>query len=158
MSMPSLSYAEKRRAPRVLRLRKARCVFNDGSSSLDVTLRNISFTGANIVSFTGENIASDALSCLPPTFEFQIHSTPPAAIWATMPTSYGREARRRASSSPTDGDEADRLSPRRRLTLWENDLWARLRAAIIESQPIIRTRREHDATFGIHHRREVLVQ
>ena len=72
MSMPSLSYVEKRRAPRVLRLRKARCVFNDGSPSLDVTLRNISFMGANIVSFTGENIASDALSCLPPTFEFQI--------------------------------------------------------------------------------------
>jgi PilZ domain len=67
MSMPSLSYAEKRRSPRVLRLRKARCVFNNGSSSLDVTLRNISFTGANIVSFT-----ADTLISLPPTFEFQI--------------------------------------------------------------------------------------
>ncbi len=72
MSMPSLSYAEKRRSPRVLRLRRARCVFNNGSSSLDVTLRNISFTGANIVSFTSTDIAGDALSCLPPTFEFQI--------------------------------------------------------------------------------------
>lgn len=72
MSMPSLPYAEKRRAPRALRLRKARCVFNNGSSPLDVTLRNISFTGANIVSFTAENIAGDALNSLPPTFEFQL--------------------------------------------------------------------------------------
>ncbi len=64
MSMPSLPAAEMRHAPRVLRLRKARCIFNNGSSSLDVTLRNISFTGANIV--------GDALICLPQTFEFQI--------------------------------------------------------------------------------------
>ena len=64
MSMPSLQYAEKSRCPRVRRLRRARCVFNNGSSSLDVTLRNISATGANIV--------GDALICLPPTFEFQI--------------------------------------------------------------------------------------
>ncbi len=70
--MPSLSYVEKRRSPRVLRLRKARCVFNDGSPSLHVTLRNISFTGANIVSFTGANIAGDPPISLPPTFEFQI--------------------------------------------------------------------------------------
>lgn len=70
--MPSLSYADKRRSPRVLRLRKARCVFNNGLSSLDVTLRNISFTGANIVSFTSANIADDAPISLPPTFEFQI--------------------------------------------------------------------------------------
>jgi hypothetical protein len=72
MSMPSLPYAEKRRSPRVLRLRKARCVFDNGSSSLDVTLRNISFTGANIISFTCANIADDPLTCLPPTFEVQI--------------------------------------------------------------------------------------
>ncbi len=64
MSMPSRPYAEKGRSPRVRRLRQARCVFNNGSSSLDVTLRNISLTGANI--------ASDAPICLPPTFEFQI--------------------------------------------------------------------------------------
>ncbi len=70
--MPSLSYVEKRRSPRILRLRKARCVFNDGSPSLVVTLRNISFMGANIVSFTGANIAGDAPISLPPTFEFQI--------------------------------------------------------------------------------------
>ena len=72
MSMPSLPYAEKHRSPRVLRLRKARCVFDNGSSSLDVTLRNISFTGANNISFTCANIADDPLICLPPTFEFQI--------------------------------------------------------------------------------------
>ncbi len=72
MSMPSLSFVERRRSPRVLRLRKARCVFNDGTPSLDVTLRNISFLGANIVSFTGANIAVDAPMSLPPTFEFQI--------------------------------------------------------------------------------------
>ena len=72
MSMPSLPYAEKRHSPRALRLRKARCVFDNGSSSLDVTLRNISFTGANIISFTCTNIAHDPLSCLPRTFEFQI--------------------------------------------------------------------------------------
>ncbi len=65
MSMPSQSYAERSRCPRVLRLRKARCVFNNGASSLDVTLRNISLTGAKI--------AGDALICLPPSFELQIH-------------------------------------------------------------------------------------
>ena len=70
--MPSPPYAKKSRSPRVLRLRKARCVFDNGSPSLDVTLRNISFTGANIISFTGANLAGDALTCLPPTFEFQI--------------------------------------------------------------------------------------
>jgi hypothetical protein len=63
--MPFAPSAEKGRSPRVRRLRQARCVFNNGSSSLDVTLRNISVTGANI---TG-----DALICLPPTFELQIH-------------------------------------------------------------------------------------
>ncbi len=72
MSMPSQSYAERSRCPRVLRLRKARCVFDNGSSSLDVTLRNITFTGAKIISFTCANIADDPLISLPPTFEFQI--------------------------------------------------------------------------------------
>ena len=72
MSMPPLPYADKRRSTRALRVRKARCVFDNGSSSLDVTLRNISFTGANLISFTCANIAHDPLSCLPPTFEFQI--------------------------------------------------------------------------------------
>ncbi len=64
-SSPSPPHAEKRRAARARRLRKARCVFNQGASTLDVTLRDLSLTGANI--------AGDALICLPPTFEFQIH-------------------------------------------------------------------------------------
>ncbi len=37
-----------------------------------MTLRNITFTGANIISFTCANIADDPLISLPPTFEFQI--------------------------------------------------------------------------------------
>ena len=61
---PSSPHAEKRRAPRVRRLLQARCVFNGGSSTLDVTLRNISPLGARI--------AGDALICLPPTFELRI--------------------------------------------------------------------------------------
>ena len=111
MSMPSLPYAEKRRSPRVLRLRKARCVFDNGSSSLDVTLRNISFTGANIVSFT-----ADTLISLPPTFEFQILDGF-GGYSARTPASSGREARRRASNSSTDGDDAQEPVPiRHRLT------------------------------------------
>ncbi len=65
--MPSTTlppHAEKRRDFRSRRLRRALCVFNHGSSSLDVTVRNISPTGARI--------AGDALICLPPTFEFRI--------------------------------------------------------------------------------------
>jgi hypothetical protein len=57
-------YTEKRRVPRARQLRQARCVFNQGSSSLDVTVRDISPIGARI--------AGDALICLPPTFELQI--------------------------------------------------------------------------------------
>jgi hypothetical protein len=64
-SIPSPPHIQKRRAPRARRYRQARCVFNQGSSSLDVLLRDISTTGARI--------AGDALICLPPTFEFQIH-------------------------------------------------------------------------------------
>ena len=58
-------HAERRRATRARRFRQARCVFNDGSSSLDVTLRDISPAGARI--------AGDGLICLPPTFELRIH-------------------------------------------------------------------------------------
>ena len=39
-------------------------MFNRGSSSFDVTLRNVSATGARI--------AGDALHCLPHRFEFRI--------------------------------------------------------------------------------------
>jgi hypothetical protein len=57
-------YAQKRRAPRARRLRQARCVFNNGSSTLDVTVRDISPRGARL--------ASDGLISLPPTFELRI--------------------------------------------------------------------------------------
>lgn len=63
-SSPSPPCAEKRRTPRARRLRQAQCVFNEGSSTLDVTLRNISVTGANL--------ASDALISLPETFEIRV--------------------------------------------------------------------------------------
>jgi len=64
--MPSSPpYADKRLTPRARRLRQARCVFNNGSSSLDVTLRDLSPAGARIV--------GDAFICLPPTFELRIH-------------------------------------------------------------------------------------
>ena len=39
---------EKRCASRVRRFRQARCIFHDGASSLDVTLRDISPSGARI--------------------------------------------------------------------------------------------------------------
>jgi hypothetical protein len=55
---------EQRSSVRLRQLRQARCVFNNGSSSLDVMLRNISETGARI--------AGDALICLPPTFDLLI--------------------------------------------------------------------------------------
>ena len=55
---------EKRRALRVPRYRRALCVFNEGASSLDVTLRGISPAGARI--------SSDGLFCLPRTFELRI--------------------------------------------------------------------------------------
>ena len=57
-------FSEKRRLYRARRLRKARCVFNDGKSSLDVTLRDISPAGARIL--------GHELIWLPPTFELQI--------------------------------------------------------------------------------------
>jgi hypothetical protein len=66
MILPSPKpHAEKRRSLRARRFRQARCVFNDGSSSLDVTLRDLSPRGARIM--------GDALICLPPTFELRIH-------------------------------------------------------------------------------------
>ena len=64
MSIRSPPHAETRRASRARRYRQARCVFNQGASSLDVMLRDISPSGARI--------AGDALICLPPTFEFRI--------------------------------------------------------------------------------------
>ena len=50
---PPPSHAEKRRSPRARRLRRARCVFNSGSSSIDVTVRDVSVEGARI---TGDGL------------------------------------------------------------------------------------------------------
>ncbi len=61
---PEPPFAEKRRAPRARRLRQARCVFNNGASTLDVALRDVSPSGARI--------AGDGLIVLPPAFELRI--------------------------------------------------------------------------------------
>ncbi len=61
--MPNSS-ADQRNSVRTRRLRQARCVFNDGASTLNVTLRDVSAGGARIV---GEGLAS-----LPCTFELRI--------------------------------------------------------------------------------------
>jgi hypothetical protein len=57
-------HADKRQILRARTFRSARCVFNAGGSTLDVTLRDISPTGARI--------SGDGLIVLPPTFEVQI--------------------------------------------------------------------------------------
>jgi len=62
--MPS-PFTEKRSPPRARRFLRARCVFNNGASTLDVTLRDISDLGARI--------AGDALIALPPSFELRIY-------------------------------------------------------------------------------------
>jgi len=59
------SFADQRRSLRTRRLRQARCVFNNGASSFDVTLRDVSPVGARIV--------GDGLAFLPRTFELRIH-------------------------------------------------------------------------------------
>ena len=59
------SFVEHRRFPRARRLRQALCVFNNGGSSLDVTLRDVSARGARVV--------GDGLVFLPKTFELRIH-------------------------------------------------------------------------------------
>jgi hypothetical protein len=59
-----VTFSEKRRTHRARQLRQARCVFNEGASVLDVTLRNISPTGARI--------AGHELICLPKTFELRV--------------------------------------------------------------------------------------
>ena len=56
--------SEPRRRARARCLRRARCVFNGGASTLDVLVRNISGAGARIV--------GNELICLPPTFELRI--------------------------------------------------------------------------------------
>ena len=62
--MPDSS-SDQRSSLRVRRLRQALCVFNNGASSLDVTLRDLSPGGARIV--------GDGLVCLPRTLELRVH-------------------------------------------------------------------------------------
>jgi hypothetical protein len=57
-------FSDQRRSLRARRLRQARCVFNNGNSSLDVRLRDLSASGARIV--------GEGLVFLPRTFEFGI--------------------------------------------------------------------------------------
>ncbi len=61
--MPDL-FANQRRSVRSRQFRQARCIFNNGSSSLDVTLRDISEVGARVI--------GDGLVFLPQTFELRI--------------------------------------------------------------------------------------
>ena len=64
MSAHPPSFSEKRRSHRAKRLRRANCVFNNASSTLDVTVRNITPEGARI--------AGHELFCLPQNFELRI--------------------------------------------------------------------------------------
>ena len=59
--------AEHRRFPRARRFRQALCIFNSGSSSLDVTVRDVSASGARVI--------GDGLLFLPKTFELRIHES-----------------------------------------------------------------------------------
>ena len=81
---------------RTRRLRHAPCVFNNGASTLDVTLRDLSAGGARVV--------SDGLAFLPRTFDFRVAKAP-APIRSGAPVSFGRTARRRALSSSCEGSE-----------------------------------------------------
>ena len=58
------SFSDKRRSVRTRRLRHALCVFNNGASALDVTLRDLSAGGARVV--------GDGLAFLPRTFDLRI--------------------------------------------------------------------------------------
>ena len=60
-------HPERRRLRRARSLRRARCVFNGGKSTLDVTVRDISPAGARI--------AGNELIWLPRTFELQIYDS-----------------------------------------------------------------------------------
>jgi len=56
--------SNERSSVRARRLRHGQCVFNDGASTLDVTLRDLSASGARVV--------GDGLLHLPPTFDFRV--------------------------------------------------------------------------------------
>ena len=58
------SFSERRRLLRARRLKRARCVFNNGASVFEVMLRDISPAGARIF--------GNELHWLPKTFELQI--------------------------------------------------------------------------------------
>ena len=58
------SFVEQRRFPRSRRLRQALCVFNNGASSLDVMVRDVSAKGARVI--------GDGMVLLPKTFELRI--------------------------------------------------------------------------------------
>jgi PilZ domain len=64
MSNAASVHSEKRRSIRPRRLRRALCVYNDATSTLDVVVRNISPDGAKI--------AGHGLIFLPRTFELRI--------------------------------------------------------------------------------------
>jgi hypothetical protein len=59
-----MSAVNKRHSVRTRRLLQALCIFNNGSSSLDVTVRDISESGARLI--------ADGLHFLPQTFELRI--------------------------------------------------------------------------------------
>src|SRR5271166_409296 len=61
------SSEQRRRSHRARCLLQGSCVFNDGASTLDVIVRNISQTGARIV--------GNELICLPKAFELRIIDT-----------------------------------------------------------------------------------
>lgn len=75
---------QRRRAPRARCLRPARCVFDKGYSTIEVTIRNISQTGARI---SGPEVKS-----LPASFE----------LW--IPDGFGDDKRRLARRVWTRGD------------------------------------------------------
>jgi len=83
------SIANQRGHLRMRRLRRALCVFNNGTSSLDVTLRDISPSGARV--------EGDGLPFLPQTFELRIvegdgrHFTRPVRIVWTKGRTAGLE-------------------------------------------------------------------
>lgn len=61
------SFVTKRHSVRARRLLQALCIFNNGSSSLDVAVRDISESGARLV--------ADGLHFLPQIFELQIRES-----------------------------------------------------------------------------------
>ncbi len=59
-----MAFLDYRSSLRTRRFRKALCIFNNGNSSLDVTLRDLSENGARVI--------GDGLVALPRTFDLRI--------------------------------------------------------------------------------------